>query len=135
MNCSLTTVRVLGSRAEACAKIVGPLAKDAWQLDPAKNPTTKDRYGGAEAIRLAWWGADYTRGHDVTEVVQHQVASGCDVSANVALYGDPAPRTKKALLIWLQESVKAGHQERQEAVKEKQSARNNRRPCPQPCRW
>lgn len=38
------TGHVLGSRAEAYAKLAMPLAKDAWQLDPARNPAAKDQW-------------------------------------------------------------------------------------------
>ena len=54
---------------------------------------TDDRFCGAEhaSLKLAWWGPDWRRGLDVTEMVRRRVASGFTVDANVNLFGDPAP--------------------------------------------
>jgi len=67
---------------------------------------TDDCYSGAEhpTIRFAWWGADYTRGLDVTDVVHQQLASGCVVVARKTVFGDPAPFSAKSLLLWLHPS-------------------------------
>ena len=54
-------------------------------------------------------------------MVQHRVASGFTVAANVHLFNDVAPRTKKVLLIWLEDSVNAEDQvkvEIEEEIKE-----------------
>ena len=54
------------------------------------------------SIREALFGVDQQRSVNVTEEVRAMLLGGCDVRASVDLFPDPAPWTKKVLLIFME---------------------------------